>query len=554
MDNFEGAFRRLDQLIKQKMKSRNIPGIAVALTDGEKLLRVSTYGYANVATKRPVTPETLFEIGSISKSFTSLAVLQLWEEGRLDLHEPVRRYLPWFEIRSEYEPATLHHLMSHTAGIIQGAVFLGDPRYEVWTLRETEATAPPGTYYHYSNAGYKILGVVVEEIGGQPFGDIIQARLLDPLGMASTDPIITHETRKRLAVGYEAFYDDRPPAPEHLFATATWYEYVAGDGSIASTPADMAAFMRMLINRGQGPHSRIISEESFDRMTTRVIAARAEGRDRFYGYGLEIQESDGCIYIGHSGGMVGYYSYMLVDMSNSLGIVVLMNGPGDRCDEEIADFALKLLRAALRNQALPTVPLIRPTRVENAAEYAGTYRACGEAGREAGSTMLTLMAHGDQLVLHYGNKHITLEPRGPDRFYVDHPDFALFLLCFGREKGQVVEAFHGPQWYTNLRYTGLTTFDNPQAWDAFPGQYHSHNPELPDFRIVLRKGALTLIYASGDEEPLVPLDGPVFRLGEDARSPERIRFDTILDGRALRANLSCGEYYRNRVGLYPFPE
>jgi hypothetical protein len=168
--------------------------------------------------------------------------------------------------------------------------------------------------------------------------------------------------------------------------------------------------------------------------------------------------------------------------------------------------------------------------------------------------MLNLMAQGDQLVLHYGNKPITLEPRGLDRFYVDHPDFAHFMLCFGREKGQVVEAFHGPQWYTNLRYTGLTTFDNPQAWDAFTGQYHSHNPELPDFRIVLRKGALTLIYASGDEELLVPLDGAVFRLGEDIRSPERIRFDTIVDGRALQANLSCGEYYRNPVWLYPFPE
>jgi CubicO group peptidase (beta-lactamase class C family) len=351
---FEDAFKRLDQFVEQKMKASNIAGMAIALTDREKLLRVSTYGYADVAAKRPVMPETLFEIGSITKSFTSLAVLQLWEEGRLDLHEPVTRYLPWFQIQSEYEPITLHHLMSHTAGIVRGAVFLGDPRYEVWTLRETEATAPPGTYYHYSNAGYKTLGVVIEEIGGQPFGDIIQARLLDPLEMAATDPIITNETRKRLAVGYEAFYDDRPPAPGRPFATGTWLEYVAADGSIASTPADMAAFVRMLINRGQGPLGRIVSEESFDLMTRQVIAAREERRDCFYGYGLEIHESDGCTYIAHGGGMVGYYSWMLADMSNGLGVVVLMNGPGDGSDEEIADFALKLLRAALHDQELPT--------------------------------------------------------------------------------------------------------------------------------------------------------------------------------------------------------
>jgi D-alanyl-D-alanine carboxypeptidase len=542
---FEDAFKRLDQFVEQKMKASNIAGMAIALTDREKLLRVSTYGYADVAAKRPVMPETLFEIGSITKSFTSLAVLQLWEEGRLDLHEPVTRYLPWFQIQSEYEPITLHHLMSHTAGIVRGAVFLGDPRYEVWTLRETEATAPPGTYYHYSNAGYKTLGVVIEEIGGQPFGDIIQARLLDPLEMAATDPIITNETRKRLAVGYEAFYDDRPPAPGRPFATGTWLEYVAADGSIASTPADMAAFVRMLINRGQGPLGRIVSEESFDLMTRQVIAAREERRDCFYGYGLEIHESDGCTYIAHGGGMVGYYSWMLADMSNGLGVVVLMNGPGDGSDEEIADFALKLLRAALHDQELPTVPLIGPTRVKNAAEYAGTYQACAEPCRGSGSKIFSVVAEEEQMLLCYGDKPIALEPRGPDRFYVDHPDFSLFLLRFGREKGEVVEAFHGPRWYTNQRYTGPTTFDHPPTWDTYSGHYRSHNPELSDFRIVLRKGELTLIHASGDEEPLVSLGGTVFRVGEDTRSPERIRFDTIVDGRALRADLSCGIYYRS---------
>jgi len=126
------------------------------------------------------------------------------------------------------------------------------------------------------------------------------------------------------------------------------------------------------------------------------------------------------------------------------------------------------------------------------------------------------------------------------------------LLRFGRqkgdeereEKGQVVEAFHGPDWYTNERYTGPTTFDCPQEWGAYPGHYRSHNPWLSNFRVVLRKGAMALVDPSGEEEPLVPLGGGVFRVGEDARSPERIRFDAILDGRALRANLSCGDCYR----------
>ncbi len=551
MTNFEEVFKRLDQFIEQIMKVTNVPGVAVAVTDREKLLRVSTYGFADVAAQTPVTPEMLFEIGSIGKSFTSIALLQLREEGQLDLHEPVTRYLPWFEVQSEHEPITPHHLMSHTASITMGPEFPGEARYEVWALRETEATAPPGTYYHYSDAGYKTLGVVLEDLLGQPYGDIIQARILDPLGMIATEPIITNETRKRLAVGYEGFYDDRPLPRGRPLAPATWLEHAEGAGSIASTPADMATYLRMLMNRGQGPRGRILSEESFDLMSQRVIKAEEEGEGSFYGYGLGIRESDGHTYIGHGGGMVGYYSYILVDMDDGLGVVVLMNGPGGRFDEEIAMFALKLLRAALHDQELPSVPPADPTRVENGGDYAGTYRACPAVRqahqphhRRAGARVLTLVAEGERLMLRYGDEHVVLERCGPDRFYVDHPDFALFLLRFGREEGEVVEAFHGPGWYTNDRYTGPTTFDHPQEWDAYPGHYRSHNPWLSNSRLVLRKGALGLVDPSGEEEPLVPLGSGVFRVGEDDRSPERIRFDTVLNGRALRASLSCGDYYR----------
>jgi CubicO group peptidase (beta-lactamase class C family) len=544
MTNFEEAFKRLDEFIEQKMKVVNIPGMAVAVTDREKLLRVSTYGFADVATQTPVTQEMLFETASIGKSFTSIALLQLREEGRLDLHEPVTRYLPWFEVQSEFEPITLHHLMSHTASIIREMEFLGEVRYEVWALRETEATAPPGTYYHYSNAGYKVLGLVLEELLGQPCGDIIQARILDPMGMTATDPITTHETRKRLAVGYEGFYDDRPPPRGRPLAPATWFEYSGGAGSIGSTPADMAAYLRMLMNRGQGPRGRILSEESFDLMTQPVIEAKEEGPDIFGGYGLESIEIDGHIYIGYSGGMPGYNSYIVTDIDDGLGVVVLMNGPGGVSDEEIARFGLKLLRATLHDQELPPVPPTDPTKVENGADYAGAYRICPEKSRKADARTFTLEAEEERLMLHYDDERIKLERRGPDLFYVDHPDFALFLLRFGREKEKVVEAFHGPDWYTNEQYAGPTTFTYPEEWDAYPGHYRSHNPWFTNFRVVLRKGILTLVDPSGDEEPMTLLGNGVFRVGEDDRSPERIRFDTIINGQALRANLSSSECYR----------
>ena len=552
MSRLEKVFTRLDNYIAKKMIAANIPGMAVALTNREELLRVSTYGYSDIAAHVPVTQETLFEIGSISKSFTSIALLQLREEGLLDLHEPVTRYLPWFEVKSKHEPIKLHHLMSHSAGIIMGAEFTGEARYEVWALRETEASAPPGTYYHYSNVGYKALGVILEDLLGSSYGDIIQARILDPLGMTNTDPIITHETRRRMAVGYEAFYDDRPPPRDLPLAPATWLEYTMGDGSIASTPADMAAYLRMFLNQSQGPNKAILSEESLNLMMEPVIEAVEEKDDSFYGYGLGIREKDGHTIIGHGGGMVGYYAQILADMNDGLGVVVLMNGPGGSADEEIANYALKLLRATPHNHELPSVPQIAPTLVENAEDYVGTYQLSIDhmspsdqlSGRMIGDEALTLVAEGEKLFLQFGDERIMLEKREPDRFYVDHPDFTFFLLCFGRENGDVVEASYGSDWYTNDRYSGLTTFDYPQEWDAYPGHYRSHNPWGTNFRIILRKRGLKLVYPSGEEDALVPVGDRVFRVGEDDHSPERIRFDVILDGQSLRANFSCGEYYR----------
>jgi D-alanyl-D-alanine carboxypeptidase len=125
LSQFQTAFARLDEFIKQKMGATNTPGLSIALTDRDKTLQVACYGDANMAAGLPVKPETLFEIGSIGKSFTSIALLQLYETGRIDLYAPVSQYLPWFEVQTKYAPITLHDLMTHTSGIINGKALRG---------------------------------------------------------------------------------------------------------------------------------------------------------------------------------------------------------------------------------------------------------------------------------------------------------------------------------------------------------------------------------------------------------------------------------------------
>lgn len=157
-----------------------------------------------------------------------------------------------------------------------------------------------------------------------------------------------------------------------------------------------------------------------------------------------------------------------------------------------------------------------------------------------------LVAEGGRLLLEAGDERVVMEQRGSDCFYVGHPDFALFLLQFGRDQtSHVVEAFHGPAWYTNERYRGPARFDYPTVWEAYTGHYPAHNPWLSHLRIVLRKGTLVLIFPDGDEAVLVSVGEGIFRVGQAEHAPERIRFDTIIQGEALRATLSNCDYFRS---------
>ncbi len=110
------AYNRLDAYVAREMRDKGIPGLSLALTDRHGLLRASTYGYTDVKLKKYVTPETEFEIGSISKSFTSISLLQLGEQGKFDPRQPITKYLPWFSIHSNYRAVTGHDVMSHSSG------------------------------------------------------------------------------------------------------------------------------------------------------------------------------------------------------------------------------------------------------------------------------------------------------------------------------------------------------------------------------------------------------------------------------------------------------
>jgi D-alanyl-D-alanine carboxypeptidase len=534
--NLAAAFARIDEYIHQRMASgeQRGPGLAIAITDRRRLLHLATYGYANLDAQQPVTPDTRFEVGSIGKSFVALALLQQYEVGRLNLHAPITDYLPWFSINSEFAPITVHDILSHSAGLPMGMNFTpSSPAYEVAALREQHTGFAPSTQFWYSNVGYMLLGLLLERVSGLSYAAALQRGILDPLGMKNSEPIITHDTRTRIAVPYLPLYDDRPWHTSQPLLPAHWLEYTAGDGSLACTVADLATYLRMLMNRGKG----VVSEESFALMTAPLITTEYEGE--FYGYGINTRQDEklgGHTIIFHGGEMVGYHASCTGDMDDGVGVTMFNNGPSD--SGPVARFALQVIYSAMQSEPLPELPNVtEPTRIDNAAEYFGTYHTSDGT--------LNIVADGDALYIMRDNVRIQLERRTGDAFYTTHPDFALYNLLFARnEDNVVVEAFHGPDWYAGEHYTGPTDFSYPDKWSAYLGHYRSHNPWMQDFRVFMRKGDLQSISFGTWRRPMSAQPDGSFRLGAEEYSPERVRFDTVIAGKALRVNISGAEYYR----------
>ena len=163
-------FARLDEYIARHMRETGAPGMMLALANRDGLIRAFTYGYADTKAELRVAPETMFEIGSVSKSFVGLVLMQLREERKLDFDKPIVEYLPWLKINSKFEAITTHHLLTHTAGLPGAPLLLDALLGELWTAYA------PGKKFLYANTGYNILGFLIEAIDKRPFAQSMRAQ------------------------------------------------------------------------------------------------------------------------------------------------------------------------------------------------------------------------------------------------------------------------------------------------------------------------------------------------------------------------------------------
>jgi CubicO group peptidase (beta-lactamase class C family) len=547
---------KLDAYIAAYMPAMNAPGLTLGLTDTGHTLRTAGYGYANVDLRLPVSQDHLFQIGSITKSFVALVLLQLHDEGQLDLQKPILDYLPWLPITEPFGPITVHHLLTHTSGLPDNqGVFSTDPNARL------AQGFKPGDHFHYCNAGFDILGELAARLDGRTWHQCVQARILTPLAMTQTSGVIATASRDRSAIGYEPYWDDQAYLRQGKLAPASNMVMDDTAGCIASTPGDMATYLRMLLNRGQGPKGQIVSKESFELFSTPYIKADDFSPTASYGYGIAVDTLEGHKILRHTGGMVSFASSIHVDLDGAVAAFASINAMQGYRPTAVTEYAVRLLRTQHESTPLPEPPLVADAlEVENASDYAGTFTLASTS--KNGHTLI-FKAQGKQLLLTVPGAPApyAMQHAGGDAFLVNDEALRLtFPFVFARKdspkesaaaenepnadkpKPPVVEVSYGQDWYTGEAYDGPKTFDAAKELAAYAGHYRSDSPWGGDARVYVLKDQLML---SG--LPLTPIGNGIFRAGDEPWTPDTAEFHHIVDGKPRLMKSSGIDFWRLEV-------
>ncbi len=324
----------LSRLIEGEMQTQNIPGLSVALVKGDRTLWQAGFGIADLSTGRKVTADTPFIIASISKAVTYINLLQLYDQGRVQLDVDINQYLP-FSVRNPNFPdqvITIRMLMTHMSSLKDSGIdvytrgadtpialanFVRDyftPGQTYYNAEENFYAQAPGTQVNYSNMGTALAGFVVESVAKVPFYQFSQTNLFAPLTMNHSSWLLKDADLSQLAIPYD---EDNTP-----FLHYTFPDYP--NGQLRSSTSDMARFLRMLINQGRSQNQTILGLETIAEM--RKVQTPTDQTE--YGLGLTYDEQiPGAErrLLGHSGSEQGAESVMYYDTQTQSGVVILMN-------------------------------------------------------------------------------------------------------------------------------------------------------------------------------------------------------------------------------------
>jgi CubicO group peptidase (beta-lactamase class C family) len=330
-----GVLERADEIIIEHMNNEGIPGLGIGIVQGSELVYARGFGPANAEENRPITPDTVFRIGSISKTMTAIGLMQLWERDKFGLDDPVNDHLKAIRVAHpapDAPPITFRHLLTHTAGIGELRM-LSDIVRPMAALGVKEGQSIPtpnemyaaglhaevhaGAKWAYANHAFAVLAQAVEDVSGEPFAEYMIRQVFEPLGMHHTDYRLSDRVRDQLAVGY-ARAGNRVKAVPYMEIT------VSGAGSVFSTVNDMGRYMAALMNGGSNAHGTVLQPETLALMFQPHY--QLDPHLPALGLAFWVEQWDGHRVVNHDGGWIGFISSMWFTPDDRIGVVTFTNG------------------------------------------------------------------------------------------------------------------------------------------------------------------------------------------------------------------------------------
>jgi CubicO group peptidase (beta-lactamase class C family) len=342
----------LEEVIEQGMAEYQVPGLAIGIVKDGMLVYAQGFGVTELGKDQPVTPQSVFLLSSIAKTATSTAVMQLVEQGKIELDAPVTDYLPYFALADErYRAITIRQLLSHTAGLPEydystygqdAQVDDGALERYVRSLSTIELLSAPGETWEYSGIGFDILGDIVAKVSGQSFEAYVSEHIFQPLGMEDTTLLLAEVEPALLAT---------PHIPDATGAIAVNdvfpYDRIhAPDSALFSTIEDMARYAMAHLNQGELEGARILSAASYDELW------KSHGEtwfppdlERNYGLGWAIGRYREHLIIGHGGADVGFNTFLALLPEESMAVIMFTNystfGLGDPAEWILPAFFIR---------------------------------------------------------------------------------------------------------------------------------------------------------------------------------------------------------------------
>ena len=321
----------IDAYVEGQMHRLNMPGVSLAIVEGDQIVHLRGFGRARPGGEAP-TPQTPFFIGSLTKSFTALAVMQLVEAGKIDLDAPVQRYLLWFRVADPEASAqmTVRHLLNQTSGLpgLLGMANLADldshpdaTERQARALSTLKLTRPVGSEFEYSNTNYNVLGLIVEAASGESYADYIQNHIFNPLGMSRSYTSKVVAQQNDLAMGHRYWFGHPFPAPNLSIPSSS-----LPSGQLISCAADMARYLIAHLNGGHYGDVQTLSRAGIDELLCGAAEISEMGLSLgSYGMGWVSQGTGESRIVSHSGIVPDFGAFMALVPEQKKGMVLLVN-------------------------------------------------------------------------------------------------------------------------------------------------------------------------------------------------------------------------------------